>query len=277
MPRASSSPPAVSSDSAAGADRTADEKVRLLDAVVRAIDRDTGGQLVASVLEDALVFPARGSLARTAAVLARDLRLTRAIPALVHCLEHVHEDDPLLYSARKALEGMGNEPADALLDAFHRWTSPEIRLRLAGALLDTRVRNELIFDALVQLLDDDPWVGPEYVQEYGGPDALKVVSDALDRAVLAQREPINIFTNEDICALARAVRKLGGSVSPSQQAKLDEVLLRRQTAPVPWDADRPRPPPAIRGPVPGRNAPCHCGSGRKYKKCHLDEDSRGSR
>ena len=25
---------------------------------------------------------------------------------------------------------------------------------------------------------------------------------------------------------------------------------------------------------PGRNDPCWCGSGRKYKKCHLPEDDR---
>jgi hypothetical protein len=25
---------------------------------------------------------------------------------------------------------------------------------------------------------------------------------------------------------------------------------------------------------PGRNEPCWCGSGRKYKKCHLPEDER---
>ncbi|OGW34455.1 MAG: hypothetical protein A2010_14270 [Nitrospirae bacterium GWD2_57_9] len=25
---------------------------------------------------------------------------------------------------------------------------------------------------------------------------------------------------------------------------------------------------------PGRNEPCWCGSGRKYKKCHLPEDDR---
>src|SRR2546425_3574762 len=25
---------------------------------------------------------------------------------------------------------------------------------------------------------------------------------------------------------------------------------------------------------PGRNDPCHCGSGKKYKKCHLDADQR---
>lgn len=26
--------------------------------------------------------------------------------------------------------------------------------------------------------------------------------------------------------------------------------------------------------APGRNAPCWCGSGRKYKKCHLAEDEK---
>ena len=33
----------------------------------------------------------------------------------------------------------------------------------------------------------------------------------------------------------------------------------------------------MRGPTsskPGRNEPCHCGSGRKYKKCHWDLDQR---
>jgi len=25
--------------------------------------------------------------------------------------------------------------------------------------------------------------------------------------------------------------------------------------------------------MPGRNEPCHCGSGKKYKKCHEDKDA----
>lgn len=29
--------------------------------------------------------------------------------------------------------------------------------------------------------------------------------------------------------------------------------------------------------VPGRNEPCHCGSGKKYKNCHLDKDEQASR
>jgi hypothetical protein len=31
---------------------------------------------------------------------------------------------------------------------------------------------------------------------------------------------------------------------------------------------------ATRAPGPGRNDPCHCGSGRKYKRCHLRDDER---
>jgi len=27
----------------------------------------------------------------------------------------------------------------------------------------------------------------------------------------------------------------------------------------------------------GRNDPCHCGSGRKYKQCHLDKDEAAAR
>jgi hypothetical protein len=31
--------------------------------------------------------------------------------------------------------------------------------------------------------------------------------------------------------------------------------------------------PAPTGTRPGRNEPCHCGSGRKYKQCCLDKDN----
>ena len=37
------------------------------------------------------------------------------------------------------------------------------------------------------------------------------------------------------------------------------------------DAFRSRPRPATGG-APGRNEPCWCGSGQKYKRCHLDAD-----
>ena len=37
------------------------------------------------------------------------------------------------------------------------------------------------------------------------------------------------------------------------------------------DAFRPQSRP-LPGSEPGRNEPCWCGSGQKYKRCHLDAD-----
>lgn len=33
-------------------------------------------------------------------------------------------------------------------------------------------------------------------------------------------------------------------------------------------------PVTSRAAIPGRNQPCHCGSGKKYKRCHMREDTR---
>ena len=35
--------------------------------------------------------------------------------------------------------------------------------------------------------------------------------------------------------------------------------------------------PKVTPPPPGRNEPCHCGSGRKYKQCHLEKDEAARR
>ncbi|MBB4099377.1 YecA family protein [Sphingomonas kyeonggiensis] len=50
-------------------------------------------------------------------------------------------------------------------------------------------------------------------------------------------------------------------------SKLDRMAreMQRARAPAPM-------PTLLAGPRPGRNDPCHCGSGKKYKKCHLAAD-----
>jgi preprotein translocase subunit SecA len=41
-------------------------------------------------------------------------------------------------------------------------------------------------------------------------------------------------------------------------------------------AERPTQPIVRTGPKLGRNDPCHCGSGKKYKKCHMAQDEGGA-
>ncbi len=68
--------------------------------------------------------------------------------------------------------------------------------------------------------------------------------------------PLQTLTIYQICCQDPGeTEEFGGEEHPD-----DESLLPR-----PFVRERP---------VPGRNEPCWCGSGKKYKKCHLDEDSR---
>ncbi len=80
---------------------------------------------------------------------------------------------------------------------------------------------------------------------------------------------------------SKAETWFGLSISPT-----DGSLRFGKKAIFPWKFDsrleravkqmaEPSPPPApnVRGGSrPGRNDPCHCGSGKKYKKCHSDAD-----
>jgi hypothetical protein len=59
-------------------------------------------------------------------------------------------------------------------------------------------------------------------------------------------------------------------------AKPNAVAKNAAAPAVPTPPGNPS-PPAVSGPPahrPGRNEPCHCGSGRKYKHCCLEKDER---
>ena len=87
------------------------------------------------------------------------------------------------------------------------------------------------------------------------PDLAGAANWALERierphpAVVAKGQPP--WTVYDICA---------GEVDWEGKEDYEEFLAPPQ--------------PVRKAPAPGRNDPCWCGSGKKYKKCHLDADER---
>ena len=102
------------------------------------------------------------------------------------------------------------------------------------------------------------------------------------------REGDNLLANHVFIELRCAIEDLGGQLTAAQQHKFAQADAprRRFVAQLPWDLDAPgvsagRTTPVARAatgpqrspttgkPKLGRNAPCWCGSGTKYKKCHL--------
>jgi len=55
---------------------------------------------------------------------------------------------------------------------------------------------------------------------------------------------------------------------PSREDLLAEACFAVQDLRIYWVDHAPRPATRHVPPTPGRNDPCPCGSGKKYKKCH---------
>ncbi|HET7754057.1 MAG TPA: SEC-C metal-binding domain-containing protein [Anaeromyxobacteraceae bacterium] len=148
--------------------------------------------------------------------------------------------------------------------------------RCGVRLSDAEVRG-----AVVRALKDDPITGPAWVATYGDPRAIAELSRALD-AHQPHRD-CAVLDYLEVLGLGTAIDMLGGGVVESQCRKIAEYAARQDGE---WgddgDAARAmladvtplarRTAPTRRGPRLGQNDPCHCGSGKKYKACHLDLD-----
>jgi uncharacterized protein len=66
-----------------------------------------------------------------------------------------------------------------------------------------------------------------------------------------------------------ALQQPGGATdAEGRDAQIDEACLAAQALRLYWVDHAPRPSTRRVEAQPGRNDPCHCGSGLKFKKCH---------
>jgi hypothetical protein len=97
------------------------------------------------------------------------------------------------------------------------------------------------------------------------------------QAAALERKYVGSFSGEDRADL-RALHRETAHLEPAD-ATPDELSVYDICCTDPdltHDDDEDEDEPMVRQEVkPGRNEPCWCGSGKKYKKCHLDEDQRG--
>ena len=259
-------------DATANVDETAAE--------ARSVGLDLAGKVVADLIRAARARRKVDVGAIRAAQLARELRLAAAAPALVRCLERFPPTHPLCHVAQTVLPHLGPAAVDALIPALERCDASETRARIAEILSLTPVDDDRIRAALVRMLDDDPSTAARLLADRCEWRALPELVRAAERI---QAEPIDccdICTGEALGAIALAVGVLGGALSPELAEKIDQVLERATASWVPATQMITLPEelqePATAGTRPGRNDPCSCGSGKKYKRCCLDDDSRGS-
>jgi hypothetical protein len=250
-------------------------------AEARSIGADASSAVVAALLNTELTSPSDDWTPLAAVYLATELRLAGTVPALVSCVLQADVGDELWEAALIALRGIGAPAVEPLLAAFDAHSDLVARASIADALLATRATDEGILNAFLRLFDDDTVEGADKLAQYGDRRALPALVEALDRAELDPVGNRDFLANEDVLNLAGAIEALGGTLTETQRAKEQRVLRRRERLFL--EARRlsaheigSTQVPVRREHRPGRNDACHCGSGKKYKKCHLEADERES-
>ena len=127
------------------------------------------------------------------------------------------------------------------------------------------IKDERIFEALIDVFEHAEPVGASMFANYGDPRALPLVEDAI---VNFEPDFTRLWGRADLVDLLDAHEELGGALAPALRERIDGWLAE-------WDAARTRTNVAgasVKQRKVGRNEPCPCGSGKKYKKCCLDSD-----
>jgi hypothetical protein len=185
-----------------------------------------------------------------------------------------------------ALEAFGQAAVAPALAAHDGSDDPEFRADVLCALSSSGARDERLFALLMEALEAEhrsgEWgIAAANLAEYGDPRALGRlvgVFDALPHELETPDDDQVVFELED------AIETLGGTLTPAQAERAEKARRARRAF---FEKPRHRraldfvasqavlPPsrvPVRKAARPGRNDPCWCASGKKYKKCHLVAD-----
>ncbi|HHU13314.1 MAG TPA: preprotein translocase subunit SecA [Clostridiaceae bacterium] len=125
-------------------------------------------------------------------------------------------------------------------------------------------------------------------------DAMDELRDSIGMRGYAQKDPVIEYKREGLAMFEGMTAEIKENVVRLiLRARLVNAPKRPQSGPknirtgrgsegftgeaaAPAAAEKPANVPARRGATPGRNDPCWCGSGKKYKACHLRSDEEGT-
>ncbi|WP_375768810.1 SEC-C domain-containing protein [Archangium gephyra] len=210
-----------------------------------------------------------------AAELLTQLKAPEAIAPMVRRLMRTEPGEVLYDTLLYALEEFGPAVVPSALEALAQARTADERFGLLSALSHCGVKDERIYVALLAQLQEDSVAAAMNLSTYGDARAIEPLTRAL-AAHEVDEEAEDLFANQTIIELQHAIEQLGGTLDAAQRDKAARARGSRHRLSALFQnvLDTLPPPPAQRLPRPGRNEPCWCGSGVKYKKCHLGEDPR---
>jgi len=235
------------------------------------------GERVVAQLAEAMQDPAASDLRRRRA--ARLLAATgesAAVDALAAVVRWADpEVDPDLFDdVVNALNARREPSLAALLAVLPSAANDDERARVAFALADLRIANSRVLALIAEYVRRDPnqWL---HHLRWQGEAAIPVAREVLATALDAVAERL-----DDALEAVDVLEELGATIDADDRARIDRAEHdaseaengRGARASAEAEAARAELAAFDRRPRPGRNQPCWCGNGDKYKKCHLAAD-----
>jgi hypothetical protein len=205
-----------------------------------------------------------------------EMKIAAAIGGMLRALAETDGLDVLHDAVLLSLPEIGEPVVEPALRAYAETDDLELRGSLGAILARLGVVDERIFAVLLEMLEISPRHAGD-LAHYGDDRALPHLSRAFDAYTL--RDSDSPLANQDLVELHAAIEELGGAMTSQQSAKYREACEPSERWRRQFDAaiESRTAVERVPGPRPGRNEPCWCGSTRKYKKCHLDDDQHAAR
>ena len=187
--------------------------------------------------------------------------------------------DPESAAAAQAVLTARWQALASQLDVESLLEAPD-ELRLAPLLVsyDDAARQEMVAEGEMSAEDAHEWLqdgalwAEGFLQAVGdfeadwqppetpGDDSPTIFEDGLDLL-------LTLALPKSECDAKLA--EMAGSTKPwTREELIDEACFAVQDLRLFWLDHAPKPATRHVAPQPGRNDPCHCGSGKKFKKCH---------
>ncbi len=205
-----------------------------------------------------------------------ELRAEEAIPSMVEWVTVLDLMSLLFGKLFFGLKAFGEAVVEPALKAYCEEDDPVAQGVLLEILSGLGCRDERIFELLIAQVGCDVMPGANNLADYGDPRARDALHRAFDQYEFSCGSDYTM-AGQEVIELRDAIEALGDELTPEEERKFDDVLAQKEKLRKRIEGSSSERTPGEEIPVrievkPGRNDPCWCGSGKKYKKCHLDAD-----
>jgi hypothetical protein len=194
--------------------------------------------------------------------LLADLRAVDAAAPMLRVLARTSWDEIVHDRLVMRLPELGAAVLEPALAELGRSTDPDLHGSFCAVLAKLGVRDERIYAELCALFEEDEIAGAVCFGDYGDERALALLQRAIREFQADDESPVGVMGLAD---LVDAHERIAGALPADLRALVDRLRSEWSER---FQKKFVQPPRAASAKV-GRNDPCPCGSGRKYKKCCL--------